>query len=270
MFDEIIEALFKLRGEIPRHVQAHPTEKEEILRELFLSESPSLLNSLSLSRIALENIQYALDVKHQIQEANLVDSSTCLFVHGSTGRGNGQVAPNLEFTLTDRPDIQMETFTIPDCRDDIDLVLVTEETVRYIPRLDSIIRQTAAEHQCEITLNVLDYKSLHEELNDPGSPAIRRVLAMNHPKALINPERLSELCSEASAHRSFWDVPHEIDFKLLMRTAPILNQFGRKAYTFNSSHLLMLFPTLYHAAKGDISIGFPKRRTKIKYTGKTA
>ena len=64
MFDEIIEALFKLRAEIPRHVQAPPTEKEEILRELFLSESPSLLNSLSLSRIALENIRYALDVKH--------------------------------------------------------------------------------------------------------------------------------------------------------------------------------------------------------------
>ncbi|MCR5164061.1 MAG: hypothetical protein K6C40_08605 [Thermoguttaceae bacterium] len=270
MFDEIIEALFKLRAEIPRHVQAPPTEKEEILRELFLSESPSLLNSLSLSRIALENIRYALDVKHQIQAANLVDSSTCLFVHGSTGRGNGQVAPNIEFTLTDRPKIQMETYTIPDCRDDIDLVLVAEKPERYIPRLDSIVRQTAAEHECEITLNVLDYESLYEELADPGSPAIRRVLALNHPKALINPERLGELCSEASARLSFWDVPHEIDFKLLMRTAPILNQYGRNAYTFTSSHLIMLFPTLYHAGKGDINIGFPKRRTKIKYTGKTA
>ena len=222
--------------------------------------------ALNLSNVCFENLTAAMLFRDAVK-ATGIPPTTCLFVHGSTGRGTGQVAPNIDFRLMkDAKSICMETHILPNCRDDVDLVLVIDDPVLWEERVREAVR-SIARSGIPITLNLVSHISMAHELRDPDSPAVRRILLFNRPKWLIGEAPFHSLVETACAGRSWLDLPHEIDFKTLMHLAEILGRQGIEKYTFTSEELLLLFPTLFLSYRDSLHIGFPRERRKIHYDG---
>ncbi|MFZ4440091.1 MAG: hypothetical protein ACOYOS_16820 [Syntrophales bacterium] len=268
MFDNIFIELHQKKIEILKSgIGTCNTEVEKSLHSVFETGDIGLLWG-RFQTVAEENIRATLRFKEHIAMAvPKNDSDTCLFVHGSTGRGFGQIAPNIDFELT-RPlaEPHMRTRVIPECRDDLDLVLIARDPMDLMHKA----RQAASDiAKCRIgvTVNVVSWDDILVDLKSPDTPAIRRILLFNHPKALIGANALLKLTAMAVANQTWLDIPHEADFRLLMQLAGLLAANGEAGREFTTSELLMLFPTLYLACTSGIHIGFPVGRTKIKDDG---
>ncbi len=217
-----------------------------------------------MTKICRENLNVAQRICAELLRLGV--PMRALFVHGSTGRGRGQVAPNIDWSVQCDSGIIMRTWVVPNCRDDIDLVCVCDSGWGdYARKIQDVVDQDDY-LGFDITLNMLGESEFMEELRMPGSPALRRIMIMNSPEVLFGEEVFLKYLDDARA----WEVPldyaHELDFRTLMRLSRILEQRGLQTFDFTEGELMSVFPTFHRAAVEDIHIGFPSKRMKIKRT----
>ena len=268
MFDNLCIALQERRLELMRSgPDACESDLESAVRAVCENGDVKLLPK-KMQQIARENVLAALRFRDELTPS-LRDcgAESCLFVHGSTGRGRGQIAPNIDFSFSGPPaDAGMRTVVIPECRDDLDLVLVTNDAAALAEAARLIVRRIATDG-IGVTVNIVTWEDAYEDLRSPDSPALRRILLFNRPKALFGASRLHKLSAAAAAGRTWLDWPHEADFRLLMQLACLLSMDGAVDRDFSAAELLTLWPTLYLACTMRIHTGFPLKRMKIKEDG---
>ena len=215
-----------------------------------------------ISKIGLENIELAISLRENLH--NYINNS-CLFFHGSTAIGAGHIAPNLVYQLVvdddNHPELHVKV--VPNCRDDLDMFLIVEDTIGWENRVYSAFRKLNNDG-IDITLNLISQNAVWQELVAHGTPALRRIFLYKHPKCLagnINFEAFKRL---ALSNISQYDLPHEIDFRLLMCVSKVMNDNAIKEYTFKTPDLILLFPTLYLSWRNNLRIDFPHNRLKLK------
>jgi len=214
-----------------------------------------------VSSIALDNLRAAIQVRDIIFHSKKVDG--CLFVHGSTGKGKGKIGPNLEFSFEgDKTSPQLDVKVIPDCRDDVDLVWVVNEPGRWEQFAHQMVFQ-AKDLDIDVTINMVSFNEARRDIQNSDSPALRRILLFNTPKCLFGENYFENLMNLAIERRTDFDLPHELDFRLLMRVSTLLATKGMALHTFSAEELMILFPTFYLAYKNDLHFGFPRVRVKI-------
>jgi hypothetical protein len=259
----LVAAIARTRAEIVEHWGEHDQTQDLLLQTALVSGDISRMASKTPS-ICLNNLLAAMRFRESLLSVG-VPPDICLFVHGSTGRGTGQVAPNIDFRLQkDGRDITMDVRVLPDCRDDVDMVLVIDDPAPWEGMVCEVTR-TIAQGGIPITVNLVSRASLTRELQDPDSPAVRRILLFNRPKWLLGEPLFRDFTTTAKARQSWLDWPHEVDFKTLMRVADIMSRLGMETHAFSSECLFMLFPSLYVACRDSLHIGFPRERRKIHY-----
>lgn len=240
-------------------------EKSSLLRHLDEQVLPSYrftFPEVMVSTICQENRKLAKSIYAELLHAAI--PMKALFIHGSTGKGHGQVAPNIDWQLTSENSITMKTSVIPFCRDDLDIVCVCDENIdRYKETVHIILRKCVPD-SIDVTLNLIGEKTLLDELRSCGTPALRRIILLNTPEVLYGEENFSRFYDVALANFSSLDYAHEIDFRTLMRLSAILMNARMKDFTFSQGELLSIFPTFFLAGRDGIHIGFPKNRHKMK------
>lgn len=215
-----------------------------------------------ISIIALENLEATLNFRELLQDD--MNGEACLFVHGSTAIGAGQIAPNLEFRFIGRDqDPELSVNVVPACRDDVDMFLIVKDPVSWEKKVYSAFKKMSG-NRIDITLNLISKQEALQELSDQDAPALRRILLFKHPKCLLGSAEFQSLKKMARSNTSQYDLAHEMDFRLLMCVSGVMHANGIKNYVFKTSDLLMLFPTLYLAQRNGLRIGFPRHRLKLK------
>ena len=264
MFDTVFKKLHAKRSKLLASWNARFSETHDLFHNALTSNDWSFTKSFS--SIAKKNVQVALDFRNMLETAtdfNVNEESACLILHGSTAHGKGRTAPNIDHRIYPGANPQMKTTVIPNCRDDVDLILMVNRPKLFEkPVRDFVYRNH--HNGIDITVNLVAWSVLWDELRNAGSPAIRRIFLYNYPVFLIGQEYYTSIMEKARAFESWLDVPHELDFRLLMKLAETLSAENMSEYTFSTPQLLELFPTFYLAGRGNIHIGFPEKRIKIK------
>ena len=240
-------------------------EKSSLSKDLDEQALPSyrfVFPEVIVSTICWENRQLAKSIYAELLHAAI--PMKALFIHGSTGKGYGQVAPNIDWQLTSGNSITMKTSVQPSCRDDLDIVCVCDENIDSYKETVHIILRKCVPSYIDVTLNLIGEKTLIDELQSCGTPALRRIILLNTPEVLYGQEDFSRFYDVALANFSSLDYAHEIDFRTLMRLSTILMNARMKDFTFSQGELLSILPTFYIAGRNGIHIGFPKKRLKMK------
>jgi hypothetical protein len=238
----------------------YPLESE--IQTAFDSEQFDHLKD-SFSVVAIENIIASIQFKKCVTRIISPSDDCCVFLHGSTGHGAGRIAPNIDFHIKNNNDrVQMETAVLLDCRDDIDLVMIVNNPTCLSDKINQVIHEIS-DNKISITVNLLSWENAFRDLRNNDSPAIRRILLFSNPKILIGKNKFIDLKNEAFANQTVLDVPHEVDFRLLMQLSEILTNEGLMKMTFLTDDLLLAFPTLFLAGSTGLHIGFPQKREKI-------
>ena len=264
MFDTVFKKLQAKRSKLLVSWNARFSETHDLFHNALTSNDWSFTKSFS--SIAKKNVQVALDFRSMLEtelDFNANKESMCLILHGSTAHGKGRTAPNIDHRICHGSNPQMVTTVIPKCRDDVDLILIVNRPKLFEKPVRDFVNNY---HRIgiDITINLVSWTDFWHDLNDSGSPAIRRIVMYNYPVFLIGQEYYTSIMEKARAFESWLDVPHELDFRLLMKLAETLSAENMSEYTFSTPQLLELFPTFYLVGKGNIHIGFPKNRIKIK------
>ena len=240
-------------------------EKSSLSRHLDEQALPAYrfaFPEVMVSTICQENRNLAKSIYAELLHAAI--PMKALFFHGSTGKGYGQVAPNIDWQLMIGNSITMRTSVLPSCRDDLDIVCVCDEDIgRYKETVHEILRKCVP-NTIDVTLNLIGEKTLLDELQSHGTPALRRIILLNTPEVLYGQENFSRFYDVALTNFSSLDYAHEIDFRTLMRLSAILMNAGMKNFTFSQGELLSILPTFFIAGRDGIHIGFPKNRLKMK------
>lgn len=264
MFDTVFKKLQAKRSKLAASWNARFSETHDLFHNALTSNDWSITKSFS--SIAKKNVQVALDFRTMLETAsdfNANEESTCLILHGSTAHGKGRTAPNIEHKICHGASPQMTTAVIPNCRDDVDLILIVNRPKLFEKPVRDFVH-SYYHNGIDITVNLLSWTDFWKDLSNAGSPAIRRIVMYNYPVYLIGQEYCTSIIENARAFETWLDVPHELDFRLLMKLAETLSAQNMSGYTFSTPQLLELFPTFYLAGKDKIHIGFPKKRIKIK------
>ena len=139
----IIELLEKKAQIYHALVHNHDEMLDVLVRQVFVDEQFVHIQP-HVSVIAYENIIATAHLKRAL--STIMGSQTyCLFVHGSTGKGRGHIAPNIDFSLQSTDDGLpfMKTRVLAGCRDDVDCVLVVQDTDMVKPLVPQIKQQGA-------------------------------------------------------------------------------------------------------------------------------
>lgn len=265
MIDAIINKLEEKRCKLIASWNNYPSDNNKLFQNAIISNDWHFTDSFST--IAQLNIQTAIDFRNMLETSfnNNPNESICLILHGSTAHGLGRIAPNIDHKILFGSMPQMTTRVIPDCRDDVDLILLANHPESLAKHVHDFAK-TYSHNGIDLTINLISWNDFWNELKIGGSPAIRRILIFNKPVFLIGQEFYNSIMQTACLNKNWLDIPHELDFRLLMKLADILIADNKTEYFFTTEQLLELFPTFYISGKEGIHIGFPKKRIKI--TGK--
>lgn len=264
MFNTVFQQLQAKRSKLVVSWNNRFSQTHKLFQDALQSNDWSFTKSFS--SIAKKNVQVALEFRNMLKTSrdfNVREESTCLILHGSTAHGKGRTAPNIDHRIYPGANPQMKTTVIPNCRDDVDLILLVNRPKRFEKPVRDFVNNY---HRIgiDITINLVSWTDFWHDLHDSGSPAIRRIVMYNYPVFLIGQEFYTSIMKKARAFETWLDVPHELDFRLLMKLAETLSVENISEYTFSTPELLELFPTFYLAGKDNIHIGFPGKRIKIK------
>lgn len=264
MFDTVFQKLQAKRSKLVVSWDDRFSQTHKLFQDALLSNDWNFTKSFS--SITQKNVQVALDFRNMLESSldfNAHEQSMCLILHGSTAHGKGRTAPNIDHRICPGSNPQMITTVIPKCRDDVDLILLVNHPKLFEKPVRDFVNRY---HQIgiDITVNLVSWTDFWEDLRNVGSPAIRRIVMYNYPVYLIGQEYRTSILEKARSFETWLDVPHELDFRLLMKLADTLSADNMSEYTFSTPQLLELFPTFYLAGKNKIHIGFPKKRIKIK------
>ena len=264
MFDTVFKKLQAKRSKLFVSWDDRFSDTQELFHSALQSNDWSFTKSFS--SIAKKNVQVALDFRNMLESSrdfNANEESICLILHGSTAHGKGRTAPNIDHKICYGTSPQMITTVIPKCRDDVDLILIVNRPKRFEKPVRDFVH-SYYQNGIDITVNLLSWTVFWKDLSNAGSPAIRRIVMYNYPVFLIGHEYYTSIIEKARSFETWLDVPHELDFRLLMKLAETLSAQNMSGYTFSTPQLLELFPTFYMAGKDNIHIGFPEKRIKIK------
>ena len=264
MFDTVFKKLQAKRSKLVVSWNDRFSETHELFCRALKSNDWSFTKAFS--SITQKNVQVALDFRRMLEKShdfNANQESMCLILHGSTAHGKGRTAPNIDHRIISGANPQMVTTVIPKCRDDVDLILMVNRPKLFEKPVRDFVNRNH-HNGIDITINLVSWSVLWKELQNAGSPAIRRIFLYNYPVFLIGQEYRTSILEKARAFETWLDIPHELDFRLLMKLAGTLSAENMSEYTFSTPQLLELFPTFYLAGRDNIHIGFPKKRIKIK------
>ena len=247
----IIEELLYARGKLIRNIGYDSQNKTHF-------QYPEA----SLPKICVENRMIAKRICDELLRRGVCIKT--LFVHGSTGKGYGKVAPNIEWDFECKnQSVTMRTWVVSDCRDDVDIICICGTEWREYEAVISDVLKDNAFSGVDITLNLQGLIDIEAELRNPDSPALRRVLLMNSPEVLIGDVVFEHLCAIAKDNVSSYDWAHELDFRTLMCLSEILSSRHFSQFNFSDEEMISLFPTFRMAVLGHRHIGFPKLRRKL-------
>lgn len=264
MFDTVFLKLQAKRHKLVASWNDRFSQTHNLFQDALQSNDWSFTKSFS--SIAKKNVQVALEFRNMLESTldfNVHEESMCLILHGSTAHGKGRTAPNIDHKICYGSSPQMITTVIPKCRDDVDLILIVNRPKLFEKSVRDFVNRNH-HNGIDITVNLVAWTAFWEDLRNAGSPAIRRIVMYNYPVFLIGQEYYASILEKARAYETWLDVPHELDFRLLMKLAETLSAVNMSEYAFSTPQLLELFPTFYLAGKDKIHIGFPKKRIKIK------
>lgn len=238
-------------------------KKAEIIRKNGCYSGASLrfvFPNVCFSSICRENRVVALDVFKALIRVSV--PMKCFFVHGSTGRGYGKVAPNIFWNFPEKTG--MCTWVVPNCRDDLDIVCVcNDEWKSYIEPIREILRSVVPSW-IDVTLNLVGEEELLAEFKHPDSPAMRRVVLFNTPWVVYGEDYFTMLYETAVVNCTELDHAHEVDFKALMCLSSILEGRGICTFEFTEGELQAILPTFWRMKHENVHVGFPQRRAKLK------
>ncbi len=264
MFDTVFQKLQAKRSKLVVSWNDRFSQTHKLFQDALQSNDWSFTKSFS--SIAKKNVQVALEFRSMLKTSldfNTNEESMCLILHGSTAHGKGRTAPNIDHKICPGANPQMITTVIPKCRDDVDLILLVNRPKLFEKSVRDFVNYYH-HNGIDITINLVAWTDFWDELQNAGSPAIRRIFMYNYPVFLIGQEYCTSIMEKARAFETWLDLPHELDFRLLMKLAETLSAQNMSGYTFSTPQLLELFPTFYLAGRDNIHIGFPKNRIKIK------
>jgi hypothetical protein len=223
----------------------------------------------NISTICYENLVLAKEIFETI--IDFVDPQALILIHGSTGKGRGQIAPNIDFDLAETSNSSTKWIcrVISPIRSDIDLIIVTKKIECIAPSINKCVIEKFEQYGINITVNLIEPQDTMEELlMASDSPALRRILAFNSPKCFQGLEELDRYRNLALENLTSFDWFFEADYRTLRCLAKILEERKIEAAIFDENELIQVLPSFHISLKREKHIGFPNRRIKISKTTK--
>lgn len=216
-----------------------------------------------ISKIAFENLKASFEIADYL---SINKFTKMVFVHGSTGKGQGQIAPNIEHkVLRIQGRTTMLCKVIPEVRDDIDMFVFSDDVQKTETTILLMFDEYDNILPSDVTINVIDLAHATSEIQMHGSPALRRILTLNSPKCLFGYKHFNVFQSISTISLTNYDIDYEIEFKTLMHLATILERRGICQVELDPDAMQKMFPAIYHASENDLHVGFPINRRKLCY-----